>query len=104
MEQQDRAGQLLTATTHHLVGSIQTAAIESSSMVAASVHAALPCPMDAQMHTPPTTPRQIMRDGFPGPPPVAPIRSRPRSSPGEGSRTPLGALQQLGASIARASR
>ena len=90
--------------THHLVGSVQTAAMESSSVVAASVHVALPCPMDAQMHTPPTTPWQIVRDGSPGPPPMAPIRSQPQSSPGEGSRTPLGALQQLGASIAQAGR
>ena len=97
-------GQLLTAATHHLVGSIQTAAIDCTSMVAASVHAVLLPPMDAQMHTPPTIPRQIVCDGSPGQPPMAPIHSRPRSSLGEGSCTPLGALQQLGASIARVSR
>ena len=96
-------GQLLTAATHHLVGSIQTAAIDCTSMVAASVHAVLLPPMDAQMHTPPLYLGRLCVMA-PGQPPMAPIHSRPRSSLGEGSCTPLGALQQLGASIARVSR
>ena len=72
-------------------------------MVAASVHAALLPPMDAQMHTSPPTPRQIVCDGSLGLTPMAPICSRPWSSPGEGFCTLLGALQQLRASIAHAS-
>ena len=66
--------------------------MESFSVVAASMHAVLPPPVDAQMHTLPTTPREVMHDGSPGPTPMAPISSRPQSSPSEGSRMPLGAL------------
>lgn len=55
--QQALTGQLLTAATCHLVDSVQHAARESSFRVAASVQATLPPPPDAQMRTPPASPR-----------------------------------------------